>query len=81
MRVCKGSIFLKFYKITRQLLLAVILAMMTQVNVVAMDDVWGGMGLSEESVQDVPHPSDLFKTQEPSAPTTQAQSNSETPVD
>ena len=54
--------------------------MMTQTNVVATDDVWGGMGLSEEAVQDVPRPSDMFKSQENPA-ATQAQTGSETPVD
>ena len=53
---------------------------MTQTNVVAMDDVWGGMGLSEEAVQDVPRPSDMFKSQDGSA-TSQTQTSSETPVD
>ena len=54
--------------------------MMTQTNVVAMDDVWGGMGLSEEAVQDVPRPSDMFKSQDGSA-TSQTQTSSETSAD
>ncbi len=38
-------------KITKYLALAVVLAMMAQTNSMAVDDVWGGMGLTDEAVQ------------------------------
>ncbi len=42
---------MKFSKFTKHLVLATILVLMTQTGSLAVDDVWGGMGLSDEAVQ------------------------------
>lgn len=42
---------MNFNKITKHLLLAVILVITAQTSSMAVDDVWGGMGLSDDAVQ------------------------------
>ena len=42
---------MKFHKIIRQLGIAIILVALTQIGSYAIDDIWGGLGLSEDAVQ------------------------------
>ena len=59
---------------------------MTQTNVVAMDDVWGGMGLTDEATQDVQRTNTMFNASDytqssESASAGVQNANSENPID
>lgn len=42
---------MKFHKFTKQLGIAIILVALTQIGSYAIDDIWGGLGLSEDAIQ------------------------------
>ena len=50
-RVFKGNKFLNFNKFTKHLVLVAALLITAQTGSIAVEDVWGQMGLTDEAVQ------------------------------